>query len=190
MLYLHGAFHVLAPVYDPNSLRNRLSDKPAEKMPVIKGYEHAFSNAITGSSGAFKLFAANQPELANSFIDKFAKVILEKPEIKSQMKESDNEIVKNLYEAVTLKTQEPDLEFSIDYSVNKLKAVEGKITFIGLSPNNDSHIMKIILENTKVDTIEFYYFNEQESVDIKLFFNNKKVMTESIIEFWNRKASL
>tara|TARA_B100001063_G_C16400659_1_gene374701 strand:- start:9 stop:233 length:225 start_codon:yes stop_codon:yes gene_type:complete len=73
--------------------------------------------------------------------------------------------------------------------VGKLKSVEGKITFIGLSPNNDSHIMKIIKENSKVDTIEFYYFNKQESVDIKLFFNNKKVITESIVEFWNGKAS-
>lgn len=49
--------------------------------------------------------------------------------------------------------------------------------------------MKIIKENSKLDTIEFYYFNKQESVDIKLFFNNKKVITESIVEFWNGKAS-
>jgi hypothetical protein len=192
VLYLHGAFHVLDPVYDSNSFRNRLSDKPAEKTPVIKGYEHTFSNAITGSSGAFKLFAANQPELANSAIEKFAKGMQENPEIRIQMEEwknSDNEIVKKLYEAVILKTQEPDLEFSIDYSVDKLKTIEGKITFIGLSPNNDSHIMKIIKENAKVDTIEFYYFSEQESVDIKLFFNNKKVITESIIDFWNGKSS-
>lgn len=192
VLYLHGAFHVLDPVYDSNSFRNRLSDKPAEKTPVVKGYEHTFSNAITGSSGAFKSFAANQPELANSAIDKFVKGMQENPEISIQMEEwknSDNEIVKKLYEAVILKTQEPDLEYSIDYSVNKLKSIEGKITFIGLSPNNDSHIMKIIKENVKVDAIEFYYFSEQESIDIKLFFKNKKVITESIIEFWKEKAS-
>jgi len=192
VLYLHGAFHILDPVYDSNSFRNRLSDKPAEKTPVIKGYEHTFSNAITGSSGAFKLFATSQSELANSAIDGFAKGIQEKPEIKIQMEEwknSDNEIVKRLYEAVNLKTQEPDLEFSIDYSVNKLKSIEGKITFIGLSTNNDSHIMKIIKDNIKVDTVEFYYFNKQESIDIKLFFNNKKVITENIIEFWKGNAS-
>ena len=108
VLYLHGAFHVLDPVYDSNSFRNRLSDKHAEKTPVIKGYEHTFSNAITGSSGAFKLFATNQPELANSAIDKFAKGMQENPEIKIQMekwKNSDNEIVKKIYEAVKLKTQ-------------------------------------------------------------------------------------
>jgi len=192
VLYLHGAFHVLDPVYDSNSFRNRLSDKPADKTPVIKGFEHTFSNAITGSSGAFKLFSANQPELANSAIDKFAKGMQENLEISLQIEEwknSDNDIVKKLYEAVILKTQEPDLKFSIDYSVNKLKLIEGKVTFIGLSPNNDSHIMKIIKENVKVNTIEFYYFEEQESVDINLFFNNKKVITESIIELWNKKAS-
>lgn len=192
VLYLHGAFHVLDPVYDSHSFRNRLSDKPVDQTPVIKGFEHTFSNAITGSSGAFKLFSANQTELANSAIDKFAKVMKENPEISLQMEEwkySDNDIVKRLYEAIILKTQEPDLNFSIDYSVNKLKTVEGKITFIGLSPNNDSHIMKIIKENIKVDTIEFYYFDQQESEDINLFFNNKKVITESIIDFWTKKAS-
>lgn len=192
VLYLHGAFHVLDPVYDSNSFRNRLSDKPAEQTPVVKGFEHTFSNAITGSSGAFKLFAANQPELANSAIDKFAKGMQENPEISSQIEEwrnSDNDIVKKLYEAIILKTQEPDLEFSIDYSVNKLKSVEGKITFIGLSPNNDSHIMKIIKGNIKVDTIEFYYFDKRESRDINQFFNNKNVVTESIVDFWNEKAS-
>jgi len=86
VLYLHGAFHVLDPVYDSNSFRNRLSDKHAEKTPVIKGYEHTFSNAITGSSGAFKLFATNQPELANSAVDKFAKGMQENPEIKIQLR--------------------------------------------------------------------------------------------------------
>ncbi|WP_158850963.1 hypothetical protein [Algibacter sp. L1A34] len=192
VLYLHGAFHVLDPVYDSNSFRNRLSDKPAEKTPIIKGFEHTFSNAITGSSGAFKLFSANQPELANSAIEKFAKGMKENPELSIQMEEwknSDNDLVKKLYEAVTLKKKEPDLEFSIDYSVNKLKSIKGKITFIGLSPNNDSHIMKIIKENINVDTIEFYYFDKKESIDINLFFNNKKVITENIIELWKRKAS-
>ena len=192
VLYLHGAFHVLAPVYDSNSFRNRLSDKPAKKTPIIKGFEHTFSNTITGSSGAFKLFSANQPELANSAIEKFAKGMQENPELSIQMEEwknLDNDLVKKFYEAVTLKKKEPDLEFSIDYSVNKLKSIKGKITFIGLSPNNDSHIMKIIKENINVDTIEFYYFDKKESIDINLFFNNKKVITENIIELWKRKAS-
>lgn len=57
-----------------------------------------------------------------------------------------------------------------------------------MSPNNDSHIMKIIKKNINVDTIEFYYFDKKESIDIKLFFNNKKVITENIIELWKRKA--
>lgn len=116
----------------------------------------------------------------------------ENPEVKVQIeqwKNSDNEIVKKLYETIILKIQEPDLKYSIDYAIHKLKLLEGIITFIGLSPNNDSHIMKTIKDNEKVKTIEFYYYSEQESMDIKEFFNNKVVITKSIIEFWDIKAS-
>lgn len=192
VLYLHGAFHILDQVYDPNSYRNKLSDRPVESAPVIKGFEHAFSNAITGSSGAFKLFAADQSELANDAIDKFAKGIIENPDLRKQIEEfknSDDEIIKRLYEAIILKVENPELKFSIDYSINKLKISEGTVTFIGLSPNNDSHILKIIKENPNIDTIEFYFFNEQESVDINLFFNNKKVITKEITKFWYEYAS-
>lgn len=190
VLYLHGAFHMLDPVYDPDSFRNRLSDKPAEKTPVIDGYEHCFSNAITGSSGAFKLFSASQPSLANSAIEKFAKGKQENSDINHQIEEwknSENDIVKKLYEAITLKTKNPDLKFSIDYSIERLKSVAGTITFVGLSPNNDSHIMKIIKENQEVEIIEFYYYGKEEAEEIILFFENKKVIIKSVIEFWDTK---
>ena len=191
VLHLHGAFDVLDQVYDINSFRNKLSDRPAEKTPFVKGYEHAFSNAITGSSGAFKLFSANQSELANSAIEKFTKGMNENPEIKVQIdswKNSDNEIVKKLYEAINLKSKEPELKFSIDYAINKLKQIGGKVTFIGLHPNNDSHIMKIIRDNKKIDTVEFYYFDENESSIINSFFNNKKIINKSVTQFWQETA--
>jgi len=193
VLYLHGAFHVLDPVYDPESFRNQLSDRPVDKTPVIKGYEHIFSTALTGYSGAFKQYAGNEAELANSAIEKFAERTKSNPEISKQIEEwenSDNEIVRNLYEAIKLKQKDPSLKISTDYSINKLKDIKGKMTIIGLSPNNDSHILKIVKENIKIDTIEFYSYDEKDSIIINLFFNNKKVIIESIKEFWKNNTSI
>jgi len=192
VLYLHGAFHVLDNVYDPNSFRNQLSDRPCEKTPVIKGYEHVFSTALTGSSGAFKQHVAESLELANSGIKKFSEGMKNKPEIRREIakwKDSDNDIIRNLYEAIQLKSQNPDLKFSIDYTLNKLNEIEGVITLIGLSPNNDSHILSIILNNKQIDLIEFYYYEESEKKDISSYFHDKRIEILNVTEFWNRITS-
>lgn len=192
ILYLHGAFHVLAHEYDPTSFRNKLSDKPAEKTPVIKGYEHVFSTALTGSSGAFKQHAGDSHEQANSAIEKFADGYLNKPELRPEIetwKDSDNEIVRNLYEGIKLKINNPDLKFSIDYALNQLKDIKGSITFMGLSPNNDTHIISSIRNNDKIDLIEYYYFDESEGEIVESLFENKKVLFSDIKEFWDKTTS-
>lgn len=187
ILYLHGAFHVLAPEYDPNSFRNQLSDRPAQRNPVIKGYEHVFSTALTGSSGAFKQYASDSQEQANSGIDKFAIGYLEKSELRPQIdewKNSDNEMVRNLYEGIMLKIKNPDLRISIDYALSKLTAIEGKVVFMGLSPNNDTHIVSKLKLNDKIDLIEYYYFDESEGEIVSSLFENKTVTTKDIKKFW------
>ena len=187
VLYLHGAFHVLAPEYDPNSFRNQLPDNPAKKNPAIKGYEHAFSTALTGSSGAFKQYASDSQEQANSGIEKFAIGYLEKPELRSQIdewKDSNNEMVRNLYEGIMLKIKNPDLKISIDYALSKLTSIGGKVVFMGLSPNNDTHIVSKLKDNDKIDLIEYYYFDQSEGEIVSSLFENKKVITKDIKEFW------
>jgi hypothetical protein len=187
VLYLHGAFHVLAAEYDPNSFRNKLSDKPAQKTPAIKGYEYAFSTALTGSSGAFKEYASVSQEHANTSIEKFAIGYLEKSEVRMQIdewKNTDNDLVRNLYESIMLKIKNPDLKISTDYALSKLTSIKGKVVFMGLSPNNDTHIVNRLKENDNVDLIEYYYFDESEGEIISSLFENKKVLTKDIKKFW------
>lgn len=192
ILYLHGAFHVLANEYDPRSFRNQLSDKPVEKAPVIQGYEHVFSTALTGSSGAFKQHAGDSHELANSAIDKFAEGYLSKPELRPEIeawKNSDNYIIRNLYEGIKLKINNPDLKFSIDYALNQLKNINGSVTIMGLSPNNDTHIISLIQNNDKIDLIEYYYFDKAEGEIVMSLFENKNVLIYDIKNFWDKTTS-
>lgn len=187
VFYLHGAFHTLAPEYDPNSFMNKLSDKPAENTPVIKGHEYAFSTALTGYSGAFKQNVCDSQEHANEGFKKFAIGYLEKPELRVQIdewKNSDNDSVRNLYEGIMLKVKNPDLRISIDYAINKLSSIKGKVVFMGLSPNNDTHIINKLNENGDIELIEYYYFDEKEGEVVSSLFENKRIQTKDIKLFW------
>ncbi|WP_341904556.1 hypothetical protein [Fluviicola taffensis] len=189
ILYLHGAFHVLAHEYDHNSFRNQLSDKPIKNAPVIQGYEHVFSTALTSNSGALKKHVGESPELANSAIDKFAKAYLNNHETKREIeswKDDNNYLVRNLYEGIKLKIKNSDLNFSIDYALNHLKNISGSITFMGLSPNNDDHIISLIKNNQAIDLIEYYYFDKSEGEIVMSLFEDKKVLVKDIKEFWNK----
>ncbi len=187
ILYLHGAFHVLDNVYDPNSYRNQLSDRPVNTTPAIKGYEHLFSTALTGSSGALKKFSCEALENTNIALEKFAEGIQKKPEIKQEfdrLKNLDNPIIRNLTEAIELKIAKPELKFTVDYAFNKLKEIEGVVCFIGLSPNNDSHIFNIIRDNNAINKIEFLYFEKKEESFVLSFFEKKDVMPKNVRDLW------
>jgi hypothetical protein len=186
VLYLHMAFHVLAPEYDPDGFRNQLSDRPVEKTPVIEGYEHVFSTALTGSSGAFKKFASDGQENANSAIIKFAEGYLNKPELRPQIdewKNSDNQIVRNLYEGIMLKIDNPNLKISIDYALSRLASIEGDVIVIGLSPNNDTHLFSLLQKNKEINAIEYYYFDKIEGETIASLIKEKKLLLRMLMSF-------
>lgn len=190
--YLHGCFHILEDVYDPYSLRNQLYDKPVENTPLIKGYEYLFSNAIMGSSGFYKQFVGTMGEQANSGLKKICEAIKTKPHLKREVErwgKSDSLISKNLYQSVKLMSDNPDLQYPLDYHISDLKNLEGHVTFLGLSPYNDSHIFELLLENAKIGTIEYFYYNSAEQFEIENIFKNKNVNTIDVKEFWKSKTS-
>ncbi len=81
------------------------------------------------------------------------------------------------------------MEFSIDYALSELKEIKGIITFIGLSPNNDSHILSTVLNNKQIDLIEFYYYEKSEKKEISSYFHNRRIETLNVSEFWDRITS-
>lgn len=191
VLYLHGAFHVLAPEYDPNSFRNQLSDRPVEKTPVVKGYEHVFSTALTGSSGAFKKFSSDSQENANSAITKFAEGYLNRPDLRPRIdewKDSENASLRNLYEGIKLKISNPSLKFSIDYALSRLESIVGDVIIMGLSPYNDTHIFSLLRDNKQVESIEYYYYEENEVVEIASRLKDKLLNSKNVTEFWEAIA--
>lgn len=54
--YLHGAFHIKADVYNPESMRNKMSDSPIKYCIIDDKYYYLYSNALTTYSGFSKCF--------------------------------------------------------------------------------------------------------------------------------------
>lgn len=187
--YLHGAFHLLDDVYNPDSFRNKLSDRPIDNMPNLKGIEYLFSNAISDSSGDLKDFSGTLANKSNSVIDKFTIEYQTNSDVKKQIdgwKDSNNSIEKNLYETIVLKLKNSKLRYSEDIAIDKLNAISGKITLLGLSPYNDNHLFERINNNNEVTEIFFYYFNYNETKTISIFLNNKKIHFNNVNDFWKK----
>lgn len=187
--YLHGCFHVLEGVYDPNSLRNKMPDSPIKKNPPIPGYDHLYSNALTSYSGGNKKFILDSNIHGNVALEKFVKGRKENPEIRQQVEEwknSGNKILENMYESIIAKENDESLKFSENVSLKNMENIEGSITILGLSPYNDNHIFEQINNNEKLTTIEYYYFSEEEANAVRDLFSQKEVILNDVKQFWNQ----
>lgn len=71
-----------------------------------------------------------------------------------------------------------------EYPIEKFQGICGELHIIGMSPNNDSHILSMINSNPNITNVVFY------CVDDIAFDEAKKVITKpitmrNVIEYWN-----
>ena len=57
--------------------------------------------------------------------------------------------------------EHPELEIAPTYHFDEFRKLDGEIHIIGMSPNNDGHIFKLIDQST-VDKVVFYFYSESE----------------------------
>lgn len=186
--YLHGAFYILADVYDPNSFRNRLADNQfvKNKLSNPKGYEYLHSTALMAYSEEDKKFLTEYPDTANQGIEKFVEGYKTNETIRSdvdQWEYAENDLVRNLHSAIMLKLGE-DVKFQTNDSFNEFKEIEGELQILGLSPENDNHIFSRINENSKITKMIYYYFNEDDKEAALRVFDSKTLFLEPVKRFW------
>lgn len=187
VLHLHGSFDVISETYDIDSFRNQLSDKPAQDFNITEKNQHLYSNAIMSYGGYLKDYATKQYQRANSVIDKFADGYKNNPQLKQLIEEwegSSNGIIQNLFEGVMLKVENPELRFRDEYPIDELANINGTLRVLGLSPNNDIHLFKSIIENEEIDRIEYYCFDDKEAEIVKGVFRSKNVDILDVKTFW------
>lgn len=189
VFHLHGEFNELSEVYDKNSFRNQLSDCPVSTAPVIEGYEHVFSTAILSFTGSEKEFQMKMGRNANQMISKIITGISNNRDIADQVeswKNSDSQIIRNFYEAIQLKSNNKNLTFKDSYHLNEFTRICGIIDIVGLSPNNDIHIFRMLNDNPNLNEVNFYFYDRKEVVEIRRILSKKHVKVYSVKELWQR----
>lgn len=186
IFYLHGAFHFLSEVYNPESFRNKLSDSPINSTSVLEGYNHLYSNALTSYSGEDKKFALKMGSDANIAIEKFVKGFSTQPHIRKEIiswGDSDNQILKNMKESIQLKETDDNLSFDENKSLSTISNLSGQLSILGLSPYNDNHIFEAI-NNSNISEIQFYYYDYNETSIVKSLFTDKHILFTNVKELW------
>lgn len=188
VFYLHGAFHIKKDVYNPESMRNKLSDRPVDNCVIDDNYYYLYSNVLTDYSGYSKEFSINQGSYANSSVEKFCKAYIENETVKKDVdswKSSENKILNNLYESIMLKLKNPELRFDETYPIEQFQNIKGCVEILGLSPFNDTHIFKGINDNSNIENVIYYYHDTSETDVVNKLFNNIKITFVNVRDLWS-----
>lgn len=189
--YLHGAFHTMDGRYAPNSMAGKIGEMRGEapKPSIRKRYEHLFSNALTSHSGELKQMVSEMGPNANSALLKLVASSETNTEVASGIEswaDSDNPVVKALYDAIKLKLEDSSLSFPEDYPLRSFSEIEGNLDIVGLSPTNDNHLFDAIIDNTNLKKVRYYYFDESDKINARSIFRQKDTEFLEVTKLWKR----
>ena len=181
--HLHGDFSVLA---NSENVENVLGYIRTQKKETIWSEEmkHCYCNALLNYSGKLKYETAKR---SHDLIIKSEKYLGRKYETENISK-MDVEKLKErdplFAEMLITKIKNPGLKMGTEYYFNDFEKIQGELSIIGMSPNNDSHIFNLILKNTAITKVIFYYFDKKEKDYIESNFSNDLFECKSIQELW------
>lgn len=172
VFHLHGDFRTLADSENPQTLIGHIRKIKGENVDIPHQFEHCFCNALLDYAGEHKY------DIACAF-EKGAEGLLslEKSGIPSMFFPAPIE------ELLKVHKEHPELTFGSNYHFTEFRALTGELHIIGMSPNNDAHIFKLI-DESNIEKVVFYYFSDGEAK--KGLPVHKKVEYESAQELWKR----
>ena len=180
--HLHGDFSVLANSENSNNVQGYIRQKKGETvwLPEMK---HCFCNALLNYSGKLKYKIATDAHAlivdSETYADRY--MYDEKFREDIERLRTDNPAY---YEWIATKIRHPELSIATEYHFNTFENIEGELSIIGMSPNNDDHIFRIILDNTNITKVIFYYYSEKERTYIEDHFPKEFFKCESVNKIW------
>lgn len=189
VFHLHGCFKTRSYLYDEGSLRNQLSDNQLDSVHYDPEVAYLFSNAIFSYSGSLKEFKMNQASKTNIALEKFAKGYETDGTIRENIeawRNDDNRIVRNLAESILLKVDKPDIQFDEYYGIEEFRSIEGELSIVGLSPNNDAHIFDILKSNDNLSCVTYYYHSQSDKEAVVKLLPESRLMFIDVKTLWDK----
>jgi hypothetical protein len=182
--HLHGDFSVLANSENESNVLGYIRKKAGETV-VLDNMKHCFCNALLNYSGKLKYKVITDSHRliveADNFADRYANDIIFKQELERLKEEKPLE-----YSMIMTKISHPELNMATEYYFDSFSKIEGELTIIGMSPNNDAHIFDAILSNKKLSKVIFYYYDEKDRAFIETYFPKRLFQCEKVDALWTR----
>lgn len=182
--HLHGDFSVLANSENESNVLGYIRKKAGETV-VLDNMKHCFCNALLNYSGKLKYKVITDSHRliveADNFADRYASDIIFKQELERLKEEKPLE-----YSMIMTKISHPELNMATEYYFDSFSKIEGELTIIGMSPNNDAHIFDAILSNKKLSKVFFYYYEEKDRAFIETYFPKRLFQCEKVDALWTR----
>lgn len=148
VFHLHGDFRTPANSENPQTLLGYIRKTKGENVDIPKDFEHCFCNALFDYAGEHKYEIACAFEKGSEGLQS-----LEKSGIPPAFFPAPIE------ELLEVRKEHSELSFGSNYHFTEFKKITGELHIIGMSPNNDYHIFKLI-DESNVDKVVFYSFSE------------------------------
>lgn len=170
--HLHGSFQELQPSENDEYVLGYMYKKMGERA-LVKGFEHCYCNALLEYSGDKKIQQADAFHRAN-VLYKNALETGTYP-LGSEKNEKFNSLV----------FEHPELKVAPEYHFDNFRSIEDELTIIGLSPNNDNHILECIRKNEKLKHICFYCYSKKEMKSVEKM-HDKRIKPENVNALWEK----
>lgn len=108
---------------------------------VIPSFEHSFCNALLSYSGDLKYKEAKLMHRAN--IQSENVPLLEVLKIPQ----------KELQDILLIHKLHPELKMALEYYFDRFENIAGELCIVGMSPNNDQHIINMIRNNPNITDV-------------------------------------
>lgn len=182
VFHLHGDYSILANSENPNTVQGYIRTQAGTTI-VVKGMEHCHCNALLNYSGRLKY------KIAKQFED-----LLEASKGFSFQYENDSMFVRDLnalkaqkpfeYEMIMTKIRNPKLNMATNYHFSDFEKIQGELSIIGMSPNNDGHVFDLISKNKNIEKVLFYFHSEKERQFIEDTYSAELFECHSVQELW------
>ncbi|MBR9649446.1 hypothetical protein [Clostridium tyrobutyricum] len=180
--HLHGDFSVLQNSENAENVLGFIRERKNNRV-LINGMEHCFCNALLNYSGYQKLKEATTNH----------NLLIESENFKWRYYNDENfkaDLLKIKYEKpfeyeiIMTKINHPNLKIATEYYFHEFENIKDELYIIGMSPNNDNHILNCINKNTKLNKVYFYYYSDLERKLIDEMLPKKFYTPKNVNDLW------